>query len=188
MIIKIFYSLNLLTFVAGAIIYSPKYRIPLYPFYLRMAFSEKFRKCFRLMLFAILMVQHFYYLSIFHCHYDVMVSTAMCFVLISEKTTERIFRYFQDSVNFFIVSLAVCGIVAVPYCFMIGIVMAMLLLGSMFYPSASVLNAWTNCDTRYNLIDNMAAFFCEYYSPMYMPDVSSQDDKPSAERSDRNQK
>lgn len=189
MIIKILYSLNLLMFMAGAAIYSPKYRISMYPFYLRMALSGKFRKCFRLMLLAVLMVQHFYYLSIFHCHYDVMISTAMCFILISEKMSERIFHFLQDRLNFFIVSLVVCGIIAAPHCFMIGTVLAVLMLGAMFYPSATILDAWTNRHTRHNLIEDMASFFIEYHRIRYMPGhVSDLPGKTSEEQVGNQQK
>lgn len=186
MAINILYSLNLLMFIAGAIIYSPEYRTRMYLFYLRMAYFGKFRKSFRLMLFAILMVQHFYFLSIFRSPYDVMVSTAMCFVLLSERTAERIFHFLQDNMNFFITSLAVCAIIAVPYCFMTGIVIATLLLGAMFYPSASILYDW-NPKIGHIPIEDTDLFFQEYYRTRCVPRASSPHEEPSEKRLDNPQ-
>ena len=66
MIVKSLYLLFLLTFLVLPFFYHRKKSKPsMTKFYLRMAFSHNFRKCYRLVLLSTLLMFHFYHLSLF---------------------------------------------------------------------------------------------------------------------------
>ena len=66
MIVKSLYLLFLLTFLVLPFFYHRKKSKPsMTKFYLRMAFSHNFRKCYRLVLLSALLMFHFYHLSLF---------------------------------------------------------------------------------------------------------------------------
>lgn len=65
MIIKSLYILFLLTFLVLPFFYHrKKSKQSMTKFYLRMAFSHNFRKCYRLVLLSVLFMFHFYHLSV----------------------------------------------------------------------------------------------------------------------------
>lgn len=75
MIVKALYLLFLLTFLVLPFFYHRKKSRPsMTKFYLRMAFSHNFRKCYRLVLLSALLMFHFYHLSLFKLPLEVPVA------------------------------------------------------------------------------------------------------------------
>lgn len=65
-------------------------------FYLRMAFSHNFRKCYRLVLLSALLMFHFYHLSLFKLPLELAPSSVVCLLLFSHRISERVFRFLQQ--------------------------------------------------------------------------------------------
>ena len=79
MIVKALYLLFLLTFLVLPFFYHRKKSRPsMTKFYLRMAFSHNFRKCYRLVLLSALLMFHFYHLSLFKLPLELAPSSVVC--------------------------------------------------------------------------------------------------------------
>ena len=95
MIVKSLYLLFLLTFLVLPFFYHRKKSKPsMTKFYLRMAFSHNFRKCYRLVLLSTLLMFHFYHLSLFKLPLELAPSSVVCLLLFSQRNSERVFRIF----------------------------------------------------------------------------------------------
>lgn len=110
-------------------------------FYLRMTLHPKFRKCFSLVLLAILMVFHFYHLNVFRNVYELALSSALCLFLFSHKNMERIFNFLQCGRHLYGVAALSVALLFVPHTLPLGITTATLVFGSLFYPSKTVRTA-----------------------------------------------
>ena len=92
MIVKSLYLLFLLTFLVLPFFYHRKKSKPsMTKFYLRMAFSHNFRKCYRLVLLSTLLMFHFYHLSLFKLPLELAPSSVVCLLLFSHRISERVF-------------------------------------------------------------------------------------------------
>ena len=80
MLIKILYSLLLPTFLVVPFLYRNK-RPAMLDFYYDMAMSFAFRKVYMRMLLLFLLAFHFYHLTIFRNHYDLIPSSVLCFAV-----------------------------------------------------------------------------------------------------------
>ena len=97
MIVKSLYLLFLLTFLVLPFFYHRKKSKPsMTKFYLRMAFSHNFRKCYRLVLLSTLLMFHFYHLSLFKLPLELAPSSVVCLLLFSHRISERVFRFLQQ--------------------------------------------------------------------------------------------
>ena len=97
MIVKSLYLLFLLTFLVLPFFYHRKKSKPsMTKFYLRMAFSHNFRKCYRLVLLSALLMFHFYHLSLFKLPLELAPSSVVCLLLFSHRISERVFRFLQQ--------------------------------------------------------------------------------------------
>lgn len=101
MIVKSLYLLFLLTFLVLPFFYHRKKSKPsMTKFYLRMAFSHNFRKCYRLVLLSTLLMFHFYHLSLFKLPLELAPSSVVCLLLFSHRISERVFRFCSRSGHF----------------------------------------------------------------------------------------
>ena len=91
--------MNLLALALMPLILHRKDTCQMYHFCLRMAYSASCRKCYRLLLLMMLFIMHFYHLSIFRSHHEVMMTTLLCLVLLSTNQTKRLFSFFQHKKN-----------------------------------------------------------------------------------------
>ena len=97
MIVKALYLLFLLTFLVLPFFYHRKKSRPsMTKFYLRMAFSHNFRKCYRLVLLSALLMFHFYHLSLFKLPLELAPSSVVCLLLFSHRISERVLRFLQN--------------------------------------------------------------------------------------------
>lgn len=95
MLIKILYSLLLPTFLVVPFLYRNK-RPAMLDFYCNMAMSFAFRKMYTRMLLLFLLAFHFYHLTIFQNHYDLIPSSVLCFAMFSHPLCERCIYFLQE--------------------------------------------------------------------------------------------
>lgn len=101
MIVKALYLLFLLTFLVLPFFYHRKKSRPsMTKFYLRMAFSHNFRKCYRLVLLSALLMFHFYHLSLFKLPLELAPSSVVCLLLFSHRISERVLRFCRTNGHF----------------------------------------------------------------------------------------
>lgn len=163
MTIRIFYLLNLLVFLVVPFLYSRKEIPAMTQFYLRMAFFYKFRKCYRLVLLGMLMMLHFYHLTIFQCHYDVLVSSLMCLPFLSRKYAERLWDFLQDKQTLLSVAVIAIAFLFVPHCMMIGVVLGTFIFSAVFYPSRKVRYMVSMPDSRQIILNNPKGIATYYF-------------------------
>lgn len=163
MILKLLFLGNLLSLAFMPILLAPKWKPYLFGFCLRMSLSDKVRKCYRLMLLAIVMIQHLYYLSLFQNHYDLMVSTVIALVFLSSKKADRIFAFLQWKTRFIAFAIVTVILSFVPHCSMIAFVFEVILFGSGCYPSQYITLSCSDREERRKLIDDPELFVERYF-------------------------
>ena len=163
MILKFLYLGNLLSLAFSPMLLAPKCKTFLFVFCLRMTLSDKFRKCYRLMLLSIIMMQHLYHLSMFQNHYDLLVSTALSLVFLSSSKADRLFSFLQWKRHFIAFATITILLVFVPHCLMIAYVFEVILFGAGFYPSQQVLLSCSDSKESKNLIKNPELFIDKYF-------------------------
>ncbi len=163
MILKILYLGNLLSLAILLLVRANKWKTFLFGFCLRMTLSDKFRKCYRLILLSIIMMQHLYHLSIFQNHYDLVISTVLSLGFLSSSKADRLFSFLQRK-RYFIAFATITGIlIFVPHCLMMAYVFDVILFGAVFYPSKQILQSCSEGKERKNLIKNPELFIDTYF-------------------------
>lgn len=99
----------------------------------RLASSEPLRRVYVLLLVLLLISFHFCYLQITGRHYDVLLSSAMAFMLFSQKTAEKVFSQLKRRKAFPAAGAAAIAVAFVPHCLPIAVTLAVVLLVTAFY-------------------------------------------------------
>lgn len=140
MAIRFIYLLFTLAYVAVPFIYRSK-RPAMLQFYLRMALSPSFRKCYSLAVLALLMVFHFYHLNVFRNVYELVLSSVLCLFLYSHKNMERAFDFLQRNRHLYGTSALSVALLFIPHTLPLGVTLGTLVSSSLFYPSWDVRTA-----------------------------------------------
>jgi len=104
-------------------------------FYRRMLGLYSMRRLYTLSLFLMLIAFHFYHLTIFKNHYDVIPSTALCFVLLSHRLCERTFHLLQHRRTLWAGMIVATVCLFVPHFYTLGVTLAAVLVAATFYPT-----------------------------------------------------
>ena len=137
MIIPILYMLFILAYAVLPFLY--KSGCPaILQFYLRMTWSRSFRRCYTLGMLATLMVFHFYHLNVFGNVYELALSSIACLALYSHKNAERVFDSLQRKRCLFWSAMAAMTLLFIPHTLPLGITVATVIVGAVFYPSQTV--------------------------------------------------
>lgn len=137
MLIIILYMLYALAYAVLPFLYKTQ-RPAMLQFYLRMAWSRSFRRCYSLGMLATLMVFHFYHLNVFGNVHELALSSLACLALYSHKNAERVFDFLQRKRRLFWSAMAAMTLLFVPHTLPLGITVATLAFGTVFYPSRTV--------------------------------------------------
>ena len=137
MIIPILYMLFILAYAVLPFLYRSE-RPAMLQFYLRMTWSRSFRRCYTLGMLATLMAFHFYHLNVFGNVYELALSSIACLALYSHKNAERIFDFIQRKRCLFWSAMAAMTLLFVPHTLPLGITVATVVFGAVFYPSQTV--------------------------------------------------
>lgn len=109
-------------------------------FYLRMTWSRSFRRCYSLGMLASLMVFHFYHLNVFGSVHELAFSSLVCLALYSHRNTERAFNFLQRKHCLYWAAMAATVLLFVPHTLPLGITVATVVFGAVFYPSQVARN------------------------------------------------
>ena len=137
MIIPILYMLFILAYAVLPFLYRSE-RPAMLQFYLRMTWSRSFRRCYTLGMLATLMVFHFYHLNAFGNVYELALSSIACLALYSHKNAERVFDSLQRKRCLFWSAMAAMTLLFIPHTPPLGITVATVVFGAVFYPSQTV--------------------------------------------------
>lgn len=137
MLITILYMLYTLAYAVLPFLYKSR-RPAMLQFYLRMAWSRSFRKCYSLGMLATLMVFHFYHLNVFGNVYELALSSLVCLSLYSRKNTERVFDFLQRKRRIFLAAMAAVALLFVPHTLPLCVTVATVVFGAVLYPSQIV--------------------------------------------------
>lgn len=141
MIIPILYMLYIFAYAAAPFLYKSK-RPAMLQFYLRMAWRRSFRRCYTLGMLATLMVFHFYHLNFFGNVHELALSSIACLALYSHKNTERAFDFLQRKHHLSWAAMAAVILLFVPHMLPLGITLATVVFGTVFYPSQVARNTF----------------------------------------------
>ena len=159
MFVNILYILYTLAYSVLPFLYKSKR--PAMLFYLRMTWSRSFRKCYSLGMLATLMVFHFYHLNVFGNVYELALSSLVCLSLYSHKNAERVFDFLQQKHRIFLVAMAAMALFFVPHTLPLGITVATVVFGAVFYPSQTVRTASSDKLEKY--LDSPRSIVMDYY-------------------------
>lgn len=160
MLITILYMLYALAYTVLPFLYKTQ-RPAMLQFYLRMAWSRSFRRCYSLGMLATLMVFHFYHLNVFGNVHELALSSLACLALYSHKNTERVFAFLQRKHRLFVTVMAAIIMLFVPHTLPLGITVATVVFGAMFYPSQTVRTA--SSDKLEEYLDSPRSIVVDYY-------------------------
>ena len=160
MLVNILYMLYTLAYSMLPFLYKGK-RPAMLQFYLRMTWSRSFRKCYSLGMLATLMVFHFYHLNVFGNVYELALSSLVCLSLYSHKNAERVFDFLQQKHRIFWVAMAAMALLFVPHTLPVGITVATVVFGAVFYPSQTVRTASSDKLEKY--LDSPRSIVVDYY-------------------------
>lgn len=160
MLVNILYMLYTLAYSVLPFLYKGK-RPAMLQFYLRMTWSRSFRKCYSLGMLATLMVFHFYHLNVFGNVYELALSSLVCLSLYSHKNAERVFDFLQQKHRIFFVAMAAMVLFFVPHTLPLGITVATVVFGAVFYPSQTVRTASSDKLEKY--LDSPRSIVVDYY-------------------------
>lgn len=132
--IHILYACSFSAFLTLPFLYKSK-RKSMIRFYCNMGMRKTFRKMYTQMLVLFLLAFHFYYLTLFKSHYDLIPSSALCFLMFSHSLCEKTFHFLRhkQTIGAAMVLALVC--LFVPHYFPLGFSLAVLIAGAVFYPS-----------------------------------------------------
>lgn len=165
MLIKILYSLLLPTFLVVPFLYKSR-RPAMLDFYCNMAMSFAFRKVYTRMLLLFLLAFHFYHLTIFRNHYDLIPSSVLCFAMFSHSLCERCIYFFQERRVLWAGMVLSLACLFIPHFIPLGISIGVLLCGTVFYPSRllrdilSVAGMTKRSENRDDLEEIADWYFC----------------------------
>lgn len=165
MLIKILYSLLLLTFLVVPFFYKSK-RPAMLDFYCKMAMSFAFRKVYTRMLLLFLLAFHFYHLTIFRNHYDLIPSSVLCFAMFSHSLCERCIYFLQERRVLWTGMVLSLACLFIPHFIPLGVSIGVLLCGTVFYPSRmlrdilSVAEMMKRPESRDDLEEIADRYFC----------------------------
>lgn len=175
--IRILYSLNFLVFVVLPFMYKSS-RPSMMAFYDSMIWRKSARRFYTLVFFLFLIVFHFYYLTIFENHYDVILSTALCYVMLSHKLFEKTIRFLQDRYTYFGAMLITVACLFIPHLFTLGVSFGIIMLATLFYPP----EWWKNKREDLAWIDKI------YFETNLLPSVYFSWKEPDKENKNKNDK
>lgn len=133
MLIKILYSLMLPTFLVVPFLYKSR-RPAMLDFYRNMTISFAFRKVYTRMLLLFLLAFHFYHLTIFRNHYDLIPSSVLCFAMFSHGLCERCIYFLQERRALWAGMVLSLACLFIPHFMPLGVSIGVLLCGTVFYP------------------------------------------------------
>ena len=139
MLIKILYSLMFPTFLVVPFLYKNK-RPAMLDFYRNMAMSFAYRKVYTRMLLLFLLTFHFYHLTIFQNHYDLIPSSVLCFAMFSHNLCERFIYFLQEKRVLWTGMVLSLTCLFIPHFMPLGFSIGVLLCGAVFYPSRLIRN------------------------------------------------
>lgn len=139
MLIKILYSLLIPTFLHVPFMYKSR-RPAMLDFYCNMAMSFAFRKVYTRMLLLFLLAFHFYHLTIFRDHYDLIPSSVLCFAMFSHSLCERCIHFLQERRVLWAGMVLSLACLFIPHFMPLGVSIGVLLCGTVFYPSRLLRN------------------------------------------------
>lgn len=139
MLIILLYMLYTLAYAVLPFLYKGRHPAML-QFYLRMTWSRSFRRCYSLGMLATLMVFHFYHLNVFGNVYELALSSLVCLSLYSHRNTERAFDFLQHERRIFWAAMVATALLFVPHTLPLGITVATVVFGAVFYPSQVARN------------------------------------------------
>lgn len=137
--IRILYAAWFLVFTVVPFLYKSS-RQSMLRFYDRMVWLYSARRLYSLMVFLSLVVFHFYHLTVFRCHYDVIPSTAVVYALCSHRIFERTIRFLQNQRTLWATMIISALMLFIPHFFTLGVTFGVLVLAAVFYPSLIVLD------------------------------------------------
>lgn len=163
MILKILYLLFLLTFLVLPFLYrKKKEKQVMISFYLRMTFSCKFRKCYRLILLASLCMFHFYHLSLLRLPVELIPSSVVCALLFSHGISERTFHFLQNERTLLGTALFSISCLFVSNFLPLGVTVGALIFGASFYPSRVVCRMAVEPSWRQTFLDDPESIIPHY--------------------------
>lgn len=163
MILKILYLLFLLTFLVLPFFYRKKKEKPsMIGFYLRMAFSHRFRKCYRLALLASLCMLHFYHLSLLRLPVELIPSSVVCLLLFSHGISERAFYFLQNERALLGTAIFSISCLFVSDFLPLGVTAGALIFGAAFYPSRLVCRMAEEPSWRQTFLDDPKSIIPHY--------------------------
>lgn len=104
-------------------------------FYCNMAMSFAFRKVYTRMLLLFLLAFHFYHLTIFRNHYDLIPSSVLCFAMFSHPLCERCIYFLQERRVLWAGMVLSLACLFIPHFMPLGVSIGVLLCGTVFYTS-----------------------------------------------------
>ena len=137
-------------------------------FYDSMIWRKSARRFYTLTFFLFLIAFHFYYLTIFKNHYDVIPSTALCYVLLSHKMFEKIIRFLQNPQIYFCAMMFSVACLFIPHVFTLGVSFGVIMIATVFYPA----KWWENqlddtiwLDKIYFIDNTLNRFYFSWHGP-----------------------
>lgn len=133
-------------------------------FCLKMVASENARRLYVRCVLILILLYHYVYAGGHLGEWGIVVSTTICAILFSFKRTDKwLCRLHEEQKIFFLIFLLALTSGAVPHLLTTAVVLAFLLLASMFYPSRNVLSKWKNEEVRKQWEKNLGALSEFYY-------------------------
>lgn len=133
-------------------------------FCLKMVASENARRLYVRCMLILILLYHYVYAGGHFGEWGIVVSTTICAILFSFKRTDKwLCRLHEERKIFFLIFLLALTSGAVPHLLTTAVVLAFLLLASMFYPSRNVLSKWKNEEVRKQWEKNLGALSEFYY-------------------------
>lgn len=133
-------------------------------FCLKMVASENARRLYVRCVLILILLYHYVYAGGHFGEWGIVVSTTICAILFSFKRTDKwLCRLHEERKIFFLIFLLALTSGAVPHLLTTAVVLAFLLLASMFYPSRNVLSKWKNEEVRKQWEKNLGALSEFYY-------------------------
>lgn len=159
--IKFLYLFSSLTFLVAPLFYKNK-RFPMIVFYYNMINRHSYRKLYTRVLTLFLLMFHFYYMTIFRNHYDVIPSSTLCFLMLSHPFCERALHCLQHKRILWAAMVFTLACLFIPHFFPLGYSLGVLVCGAVFYPSRIFQNGLDNFCFGEKPYDRLANLYFEW--------------------------